>query len=222
EEAIRMLGEAETYGLSPADYAVAVPSASFDTNDMAARKAELVRFEMTLSARVLRYVRDAQNGRVDPNRISGYHDFPPKPLDLPDVLRTLAHTAEVRTYVESRHPQNPEYQALRVELEALRASQENQIVVDPDLLLNPGEPSPELPKLLQLVSRDIDDEMGGEYGETLYRLGDSETYVPELVPVIEAAQQRAGLKPDGVIGPRTVANLAGIPRADRIEKVIYA
>ncbi|MDW6023706.1 murein L,D-transpeptidase [Mesorhizobium sp. BAC0120] len=222
EEAIRMLGEAESYGLSPADYAVAVPSASFDTNDLAARKAELVRFEMTLSARVLRYVRDAQNGRVDPNRISGYHDFPPKPLDLPGILRTLAHTAEVRTYLESRHPQNPEYQALRVELEALRASEENRIVVDPKLLLKPGETSPELPKLLQLVARDLDDESGGEYGETLYTLGNSETYVPELVPVIEAAQKRAGLKPDGVIGPRTVAKLAGISRADRVQKVTYA
>ena len=47
----------------------------------AARMAELVRFEMTLSARVLRYVRDAQTGRIDPNRISGYHDFPEKTFD---------------------------------------------------------------------------------------------------------------------------------------------
>ena len=38
------------------------------------------------------------------------------------VLKTLAHTDEVQTYLESRHPQNPEYQALRVELEALKAS----------------------------------------------------------------------------------------------------
>ena len=47
----------------------------------AARMTELVRFEMTLSARVLRYVRDAQSGRIDPNRISGYHDFPAKTFD---------------------------------------------------------------------------------------------------------------------------------------------
>ena len=125
------------------------------------------------------------------------------------MLKTLAHTDEVQTYLESRHPQNPEYQALRVELEALKASEENEIVVDPKLLLKPGETSAELPKLLQIIARDLDDEFGGDYGETLATLGKSETYVPELVPVIKEVQKRAGLKPDGVIGPRTVASLAG-------------
>ena len=222
EQAVRTLGAADSYGLNPAEYAVSVPSASFDMGDMPARSAELAKFELTLSARVLRYVRDAEAGRIDPNRISGYHEFPPKQIDFQEVLKTLAHTQEVATYLESRHPQNPEYQALRVELESLRASEENQIVVDPKLLLKPGQTSAELPKLLQLIARGLDDEFGGEYGETLYRLGTSETYVPELVPVIEEAQKRAGLKGDGVIGPRTVAALAGTSKADRVQKVIVA
>ena len=128
----------------------------------------------------------------------------------------------MRTYLESRHPQNAEYQALRVELEALQASAENDIVVDPKLLLKPGETSPELPKLLQLIARNLDDEMGGEYGEVLARLGNSEVYMPELVPVIKAAQEQAGLKGDGVIGPRTVAALAGTSKAERIDKVQIA
>ena len=46
------------------------------------RKSELIRFEMALSARVLRYAHDAEGGRIDPNRISGYHDFPEKPFDM--------------------------------------------------------------------------------------------------------------------------------------------
>ncbi len=222
EEAIRLLGDAGTYGLNPAEYAVSIPSTASDAGDKAGRLDDLARFEMTLSARVLRYVRDAQNGRVDPNRISGYHEFPAKPLDMQAVLNTLAHTDEVRAYLESRHPQNPEYQALRVELEALRASEENDIVVDPKLLLKPGETSTELPKLLQIIARDLDDEMGGEYGEMLYSLGPTETYVPELKPLIAAVQKRAGLKDDGVIGPRTVAALAGTSKADRIDKVVLA
>jgi L,D-transpeptidase YcbB len=222
EQAIRLLGEAESYGLSPADYAVAVPRPDGDAADPAARNAELVRFEMTLSARVLRYVKDAEDGRVEPNRISGYHDFDAKTIDLPGVLKTIAHTDEVGTYLESRHPQNPEYQALRVELETLRASAENEIVVAPDLLLKPGESSPELPKLISIIARNLDDDFGGEYGEVIYTLGKSETYVPELVPVIKEAQKRAGLKDDGVIGPRTVSVLAEPSKADRMQKVILA
>ncbi len=221
-EAVRVLSEADSHGLSPADYAVTIPGAAYSLDDAAARQREMVRFEMALSARVLRYVRDAQGGRIDPNRLSGYHDFPAKPIDLAGTLKTLAHTNEVRTFLESRHPQNPEYQALRVELEALRASSENAIVVDAKLLLKPGQTSAELPKLLQLIAQDVDDEFGGEYGETLWRLGKSELYTEELVPVIKAVQERSGLKPDGVIGPRTVAALAGTSKADRLDKVTFA
>ncbi|RWO66958.1 MAG: murein L,D-transpeptidase [Mesorhizobium sp.] len=222
QDAVRVLGEASSYGLTPADYTVEVPAAGASTTDANAQLKELVRFEMALSARVLRYAHDAQNGRVDPNRMTGYYDFPAKPLDLQGVLRTLAHTQQVRTYLESRHPQNAEYQALRVELESLQASAENEIVVDPKLLLKPGETSPELPKLLTLIARNLDDEMGGAYGEILSRLATSEVYDPELVPVIKAVQQKAGMKGDGVIGPRTVATLAGTSKADKLLKVEVA
>ncbi|MGX5803622.1 L,D-transpeptidase family protein [Bradyrhizobium sp. Arg314] len=221
QDAVRVLGEAASYGLAPADYSVDIPAAATSATPEE-RTKELVRFEMALSARVLRYAQDAQSGRVDPNRMTGYYDFPAKPFDLEGALKTLAHTQEVRTYLESRHPQNAEYQALRVELEALEASEENEIVVDPKLLLKPGESSPELPKLLTLISRNLDDEMGGSYGEVLARLGKSELYEPDLVPVIKAVQQREGMKGDGVIGPRTVASLAGASKADRIEKVKVA
>ncbi|AZV22002.1 murein L,D-transpeptidase [Mesorhizobium sp. M7A.F.Ce.TU.012.03.2.1] len=222
QDAVRVLGEASSYGLTPADYTVEVPAAGASTTDANAQLKELVRFEMALSARVLRYAHDAQNGRVDPNRMTGYYDFPAKPLDLQGVLRTLAHTQQVRTYLESRHPQNAEYQALRVELESLQASAENEIVVDPKLLLKPGETSPELPKLLTLIARNLDDEMGGAYGEIMSRLATSEVYDPELVPVIKAVQQKAGMKGDGVIGPRTVATLAGTSKADKLLKVEVA
>ncbi|RWC56653.1 murein L,D-transpeptidase [Mesorhizobium sp.] len=222
QDAVRVLGEAASYGLTPADYTVEVPAAGTSTADANAQLKELVRFEMALSARVLRYAHDAQNGRVEPNRMTGYYDFPAKPLDLQGVLKTLAHTQQVRTYLESRHPQNAEYQALRVELEALQASAENEIIVDPKLLLKPGETSPELPKLLTLIARNLDDEMGGAYGEILSRLATSDVYVPELVPVIEAVQQKAGMKGDGVIGPRTVASLAGTSKADKLLKVEVA
>ncbi len=221
-EALKVLGEAGSYGLNPLDYTVDVPPAEAAGVDAAERQKQLIRFEMALSARVLRYVRDAQNGRIDLNRISAYYDFPAKPLDLQGVLNTLAHTHEVRTYLESRHPQSPEYQALRVELETLEASAENEIVIDPKLLLKPGETSAELPKLLTLIGRDLADKVDGDYSEVLLKFGGSETYVPELVPLIEAAQKKAGLKPDGVVGPRTVAALAGNSKADRLAKVQYA
>ena len=221
KEAVRVLDEAGDYGLRASDYSVNLPPALFDLDDVAARQRELIRFEMTLSARVLRYVRDARGGRVDPNRISGYHDFPAKPLDMVNMLSRLARTEEARTFLESRHPQNAEFQALQAELKALEASVENEIIVDRKLLLKPGQTSAELPKLLRLIARDYGAELEN-HREVLDRLGASEVYVEELVPVIEAVQKKLGLKPDGVVGPQTVMKLAGAPKAERLEKVILA
>jgi murein L,D-transpeptidase YcbB/YkuD len=221
-DAVRVLGEAASHGLSPADYAISIPAASLSLADAAARKRELIRFEMALSARVLRYAHDAEGGRVNPNKLSGYHDFPEKPFDMVGALKVLALATDVRGWLEARHPDNAEYRALRVELEALNASAENDIIVDPKLLLKPGQANPELAKLLQLIARDLDDEMGGEYGELLAQTVNSETYGDDLVPVVKAAQTKAGLKPDGVIGPRTVAALAGTSKAERVDKVLVA
>ena len=221
-DAIRVLGEAASHGLSPADYAISIPSASPSEGDAAAHKSELVRFEMALSARVLRYAHDAEAGRINPNKLSGYHDFPEKPFDMVGALKVLSLATDARGWLEARHPDNEAYKALRVELEALNASAENDIVVDPKLFLRPGQTNPEFSKILHLVARDLDDEMGGEYGELLARTVGSETYGEELVPVVKAAQAKAGLKPDGVIGPRTVAALAGTSKAERVDKVLVA
>jgi len=221
-EALRVLGEAASYGLSPEDYAVAVPTGGLSSSDAAAHKSDLIRFEMALSARVLRYAHDAEGGRINPNKLSGYHDFADKPFDMVAALKVLSLATDARGWLEAQHPDNEAYRALLVELEALEASAENDIVVDPKLLLKPGETNPELAKILHLVARDLDDEMGGEYGPLLASSVDSETYSEDLVPVIKAAQEKAGLKPDGVVGPRTVATLAGTSKADRIEKVLIA
>ena len=214
EAARSILADAASYGLEADDYRVDGPAS--------AAASDLMAYEMALSARVLRYALDAHGGRVDPNRMSGYYDFPSKPIDLKAVLDQLAAGNDVRTVLEAQHPQNPQYAALRAELEALRQSAENEIVVDSKLLLKPGQSSPELPKLITLVSAKLDDESGGAYGEALYRLRGSEVYTDELVEIFKAEQKKAGLKPDGVIGPRTVAEIAGISKAERLDKVLVA
>ena len=223
EEAIRVLGDAASYGLNPADYAVTVPSTSFSFDDTAGRMRDLVRFEVELSARVLRYVHDAYDGRVVPDRMSEYYDLPVKPLDMAAVLGDLSHTFEVRQYLEAKHPQAPQYQQLRTELAALRGSGEDDIVVvRPDFLLKPGGSDPDFPKVLKLISRKADDAFKTEYGTLLQDNASNETYSQDLVPLIKAAQKAHGLSPDGVIGPRTVKVLAGETNDAKIAKVTLA
>jgi murein L,D-transpeptidase YcbB/YkuD len=222
QEALRVLAEAGSYGLNPADYAVTVPSTAFSFDDTAGRMRELARFEVELSARVLRYVHDAYDGRVAPDRMSEYYDLPVKPLDMVAVLGDLSHTFEVRQYLEAEHPQAPQYQQLRTELGALRDSAENDIVVRPDLSLKPGASDPDFPKILELISRKADDAFKTEYGALLEANATNETYSQDLVPLIKAAQKANGLSADGVIGQRTVKALAGETKADKIAKVSLA
>jgi murein L,D-transpeptidase YcbB/YkuD len=222
QDALRTFGDAASHGMVPAEYAVAVPAAGFAMDDTASRLQELIRFELTMSARVLRYIRDAYSGRINPNLISGYHDFAPETLDMASALKVLAITYDAREYLESFHPKLPEYQALRVELETLGASEENEIVVDPKLLLKPGESSAELPKMIALIAANSAEDLRIEFADVIAQHGTGEVYVAELVPLIKAAQKSVGLKSDGVIGPRTVSKLAGESKADRIAKLRYA
>ena len=222
EEALAVLAEAREHGLTAEQYTVPAidrPAAEGEEIDTASRLAE---FEMALSARVLRYVRDAHGGRVDPNRISGYHDFAPKTVDFGHVLEVLADTFAVRTYLEGWHPQNEAYAALRAELAELRKSEEKAIVVAPDTFVRPGGSTPEFAKLLAIIERDADAAFRAEFGPLLAEKAGAEIYSDDLVAVIKAAQEKAGVKPDGIIGPRTVAAIAGDSKADRVEKVRIA
>ncbi len=217
--AMQVMAEADRQGLDPSDYEVAVqPAASAARND----QSGLMAFEMTLSARVLRYVRDVSIGRIDPNRISGYYDLPERPIRLVDTLTVLSVATDTGGYLASRAPRSHAYRALVGELANLRAEADDAIAVDPKLLLKPGQTSPELPKVLKLIERDLADDMRDAFGGVLERQAGGEIYVDELKPLIQAIQKRGGLRPDGVIGPRTVALFASVPKADRIGKVRVA
>ncbi|GHD10156.1 murein L,D-transpeptidase [Tianweitania populi] len=221
EAAMAMLQDAGSYGLDPQDYQVARPQVTA-SGQQALSDPALIRYEMTMSARVLRYIRDAHAGRINPNLLSGYHDFAAKPVDYEAALNAMASGVDIKTYLEGQHPQNAEYAALRTELKSLEAEREHTIIVDPKLLLKPGETSAELPKLLTLIDQKGDAAFKAAHGATISANAGGELYTPELVAVVKAAQQAHGLKPDGVVGGRTVAAIAGVSKADRIEKLEVA
>ncbi len=214
-DAMAVLAEADTYGLVPSDYAVAPPLTE------SANSPDAVRFEMALSARVLRYLRDASGGRVDPNKLSGYHDFAPKPFDGKAELARMGRAKDIRAALEGAHPRMPEFQRLREALVKARESSVDAVRVDPRLTLKPGESNPELPNFLRAAANSLPaDEL--EAQAALLTAGNTETYSEDLVPVVKAVQKAKGLRPDGVIGPRTVAALVGVSGEQRVEKLEIA
>jgi len=223
ERAMSVLADAAAEGLRAEDYEIASPDLT--VLDDEARLAALAQFEMALSAKVLRYVRDAWRGRVDPNRISEYYDFAPEPIDYNEVMSRLRSETSglgVGDYLLSWHPAMPEYAALKRELASLRATQDDAIVIAPDTFIRPGATNTEFPKILKLIERDADSAFLSRFGPQLIVASGTQTYSEDLVPLIKAAQKAKGLSPDGVIGPRTIAAYVADTKADKIQKVLVA
>lgn len=250
--ALNVLKRAQSEGLDPDDYFVNLPgdeadvpqSTSSIVQDAAAgasqdtpvatpedaaqagmtdtSESRMIRFEMAMSARVLRYARDLSIGRVNPNRLSGYHDLPVLPFDGEKALAELGTTSVVASWLSGHAPRGPHYDALKRELAEIRASVEDQIVVDGGLFMKPGSSSPEFAKIMKIIRRDATAELTGEFGPLIDAGQGSETYAAEYAPLIKAVQKSHGLAADGIIGRNTVNALSPVSRAEKITKVELA
>lgn len=223
--AIAVLADAASVGLDPWDYAVKIPAESFDGADMSARYSELAAFEVGLSAAVATYVQDAVRGRIDPNRISGYHDFKRKDVNLVAALKNVAMSSNVRGYLESRSPASADFQALKAELAKLKAETagDDRVVIAEDTLLKPGQSNPELANVVKGIVKHGSDALKTDHSLAIATYKDTPEYTPELVALVEAFQKENGLKPDGVVGKASIRKLTGGDSvADKIAKLEVA
>ena len=147
-KARREMASAAEYALVPEDYFVPLPALSgLGETD---RDAALMRFEMQMSAAALSYVLDATRGRVDPNKISQYHDLPRHDVDLVAALEGLSAAEDMQSELVSHQPQNDHFRALASELKRLKAEDEeaDQIVIAPGTFLKAGKSSPEMKNIV--------------------------------------------------------------------------
>lgn len=221
-------------GLDPADYAVSIPSADVTASigsESAApagvnadswQKA-LMQFELELSARVLTYVQDTQRGRVDPNKLSGYHDFTRKTVNLTPVLKMALLSPDVGKYLSSREPSDANFQALKAELARLHKDETApHIPVVISASLKPGNSSTEMGGIVDAIRRRGSDALLTEHSVTLASYTGGAEYTPELVTLVEAFQKERGLKPDGIIGQATVRAMTGDSAEARVTKLRVA
>jgi murein L,D-transpeptidase YcbB/YkuD len=223
--AIAVLADAASVGLDPWDYAVKIPAETFDGADMNARYAELATFEIALSSAVASYVQDAVRGRIDPNRISGYHDFKRKDVNLVAALKNVSMSSNVKGYLESRSPQSADFQALKDELARLKAETggEDRVVIADGTLLKPGQSNPELANIVKGIVKHGSDALKTDHSVTIATYAGTPEYTPELVSLVEAFQKEHGLKPDGIVGKASIRLLTGGDSvADKIAKVEVA
>ncbi|MGO4316744.1 L,D-transpeptidase family protein [Agrobacterium sp. MCAB5] len=229
-------------GLDPADYSISVPAkdvtasisaganasgtpvevASASTSD-AYQRAQM-QFELALSAKVLAYVQDTTRGRVDPNRLSGYHDFKRKTVNLAPVLKLAGLSPDIAAYLRSREPSNAEYLALKAELARLRSEGDaaNTVKVPADLVLKPGNSSGDMASVVKAIEHRASPTFKAEHAAIISGYQQTPDYTPDLVDLVKAFQSENGLKADGVIGRATVRAMVGESNDARIAKVQVA
>ncbi|ABC91162.1 hypothetical conserved protein [Rhizobium etli CFN 42] len=225
QSAMAALADAASVGLDPADYAVQAPAVDPANPDPAARDRALTQFELELSAKVLAFVQDTVRGRIDPNKISGYHDFQRKVVNLAPVLKLARMSPNAGAYIASRSPDSPQFEALKAELAKLRAadSNEEQIVISLQGLLKPGESSSEIANIVKALQKHGSETLKTDHAATFAAYAGSSDYSPDIVSLVEDFQKEHGLKPDGVIGQATVrAMTGGDTNTSKIDKLVVA
>ena len=216
------LAETGKFALNPEDYVVDLPVTEGLEGE--ALDAATMRFEMEMSAAVLTYVLDSRRGRVDPNRISEYHDLPRHEVDLVAALEGFKAVANAETAVAKAQPQSEHFRKLTEELARLRAEDEDadQIVIAPGTFLKAGKSSPEMKNIVAAIAKNGSEELKSAHEETLTAYDGAELYSPELVELVKAFQKEAKLTPDGIIGKNTINAMVGETNAAKIAKVELA
>ena len=219
DAALALFADAGRAGLSPHDYVVdRAPALGAAAGDAA---RERMRFEMEMAVAVLTYALDATRGRIDPNRISGYHDFERKEIDLDATLTLAARSIDVAAYLERHSPNNDAFNALQAEYDRLikEGGKAEPVVIAEDTLVRPGGSSPDLPKILEAIREKSSDALKTDHSLTFADYKGGERYDGALVALVKDFQRESGLMSDGIIGRNTVLKLTGITTERKIEAV---
>ena len=207
---------------APSSEAPVVPAAA---DPMNSHDRALMQFELALSAKVLMFAQDMVRGRIDPNGISGYHDFKRKDVNLAVVLPFATNGQDAASYLRDLAPQGAQFQALKTELVRLRAeagSEATRVSLPGNLLLKPGASSPDMAGVIAAIQHVGSEALKTQHATAFAGSQQTPDYTPELVEVVKSFQSEVGLKPDGVIGAATVRKMIGDASEDKVEKLLIA
>lgn len=222
KEVLALFAKAGEDGLDPEDYAIKVPGDDYDRGDIPARLKELASFELTLSARALRYAMDQGEGRINPNRLSGFHDFTLDRVKPREVMDQLATAADPSAALAAFAPQSKWYSELKASLRELGEASEPQVRVAPGTKIRPGEENPELRNVVALIRAKAPKDYLAQHEDVLRAHENASVYDESLVEAIKDFQLAQGRKADGVIGASTISSLQSESVASKRDRILYS
>ena len=222
-ELVSILENADAFGMTAAHYQV--PDFAFDgavDSDIMLQAA--MEFEFALTVNALRYANDARHGLVDPNRVSGYHDFKGLQNNYTKSLANLSKAVEPKNVLLNSHPRDKAFEALRSELKDLRSAAQGYEAVNikPGTFIRPGQTNDQVANIVESIRRKADADMLATHFD-VFAVDHSEgLYDDGVVALVKDFQKSKKLKPDGIVGKNTISRMVGDNPAVKLNKVLYA
>ena len=222
-ELLAILSRADEEGLDASHYLPPVLG-SFDDSldDIESDISLLARLEIGLTVAAVRYGMDASGGRIIPNRLSGFHDLNPPVVKPETLLAQLAQSDAPSAYLSSLHPQSAAYRAFKAELARQRkAIPEAAFEPVPNgPVIRPGSSDPRLALIRKRLIKAGYLERSASQPEENADTPDSLYYDDDMVQAVRDFQRANNLKPDGIIGSRTIAKFNGARKVNRLRALI--
>lgn len=221
--ALHVLADAQSYGLRIEDYALPLMTVGDDATEDDLLRASM-EFEFALTAATLRYMADARNGYVNPNKISGYHDFGGLDADYADLLGKIESAEDVAQLMLSQHPADEVFEELRRELAELRQTSDgyDSITIADKTFVRPGQTSDQLENIVESIRRKASATFLSDHFDVFAVTHEEGVYSDDVVAMIRDFQKSSGLKADGIIGRNTISKMQTSDPKVRMNKVLYA
>jgi murein L,D-transpeptidase YcbB/YkuD len=195
--AMAEISRADDWGLQASAYALPTLPAG------GSLPAALADAEIKLGLAVLEYARHARGGRLEPSQVSRNFDQKVTLRDPKVVLETVAGLETPGSYLRALHPQHPQFELLRQALLKVRAGASRA-----EASADAGPPIPDGPAL-KLGMDHPDVSLVRERLKLPAPLGSEDVYDEQVQAAVAEFQRKSGMRPDGVLGPRTRAALNG-------------
>lgn len=216
DSALALLHDASTHGLTPDDYHLSALDTLSTRSRTAGGDPIGLEGELLLTEAMLLYGSHLLQGRSDPSGVEAEWIAERRRQSVAARLEATLELGPMRDFETALAPRHAEYARLRQALRHLRASQRwgdwGTVEDGPSLRVDSTEVRVEaLRRRLQLSTDPLE--------RYLAAVGtDSRRFDRALEEAVQRFQQRHGLAPDGVVGPRTRGAL-NVPIADRIAQV---